>query len=75
MSIRGMSDVESLLQSPPKARELHAIWECRQPIANFDQARAYKSSGESMHIPWLDDLSLAQKFTLFLCNAVCAAKQ
>jgi class 3 adenylate cyclase/tetratricopeptide (TPR) repeat protein len=45
MSVRNISDVESLLSGNPTARELYSVW------------------GSLPEIPWLDDLSLAPRFT------------
>jgi len=59
-----MTDVERLLKGNPTARQLHDLWESRRPIDDSD-ARKYVrySSNELARIRWLDDLSLAKRFT------------
>jgi class 3 adenylate cyclase len=64
MEIRGMSDVERLLKANPTARQLHDLWGNRRPIDDSETRKyAPYSAKELTRIPWLDDLSLAKRFT------------
>ncbi len=64
MTIRNISDVESLLLGNPTVRDLYSMWEQRRPIGNSEHKKdPYHSSDEQSRIPWLEDVSLAQRFT------------
>jgi class 3 adenylate cyclase len=64
MTIRNISDVESLLLGNPRVRDLYSMWEQRRPIGNSEHQKSpYHSSDDQARIPWLEDVSLAQRFT------------
>jgi class 3 adenylate cyclase len=61
--ITNIADVEEQLRGQPKARDLHAIWEERQPMANLDPKKGRYGVVERGRIPWLEDVALGARFT------------
>jgi len=60
MSILNISDVEDLLDSAPTARDLHSVWQRRQPLPSPHGKSEH--SDRAPRIAWLDDLSLVERF-------------
>ncbi len=65
MILENLAQVEECLKSGvPSVRELYAMWEQRKPLQEL-QSKTVGRGSTAGQIPWLEDLSLARRFTTF----------